>query len=283
MDTPELLAVQGPVHLRVSHRGDGVAYHADEDGARLDATWWAAVDAGLAGLADALPALAPRLQDALRANGATRIALRLRLGDGWIGAGVFEDFARIPDHARPALRRWVDAAIALAASLRGMPWETAESHLAQSEAAWLARTDPADVPRLVRYMERCDLDHEVDHGEAMRRAVLAHGWRAETLALWVARGTTCCGQWGLEVDWDEVPGVPLAGWIEADPARGALAVALLAGALRAARLDGDPGWLDEVAPQLGRRGEALVAEAFDAARADAPPRGVGAHWLDALR
>jgi hypothetical protein len=283
MDTPELLAIHGPVHLRVSRRGDGVAYRGDDDGARLDAAWWAAVEEGLAALADALPALASRLHDALRADGATRIALRLRLGDGWIGAGVFEDDARIPARLRPALRRWVDAAIALAGPLRRMPWETAESHLAQSEAAWLARTDPADVPRLVRFMERCDLDHEVDHGEDMRRAVLAHGWCPETLALWVARATTCCGQWGLEVDWDDVPGLPLAGWIEADPARAALAVALLAGALRAARLEGDPTWFDDVARQLGGRGEALVAEAFGAAGAGGSPRGAGSHWLDALR
>lgn len=283
MDTPELLAIQGPVHLRVSHRRDGIAYHADDDGARLDAAWWTAVADGLEALAEALPALAPRLQAALRAQGATRIALRLRLGEGWIGAGVFADDARIPARVRPALRRWVDAATALAGVLRGMPWETDESHLAQSEAAWLARTDPADVPRLVRYMERCDLDHEVDHGEDMRAAVLAHGWRAETLALWVARATTCCGQWGLEAEWDDVPGVALAAWIDADPARAALAVDLLAGALRAADLAGDPGWLDELAPQLGGHGAALLARAFEAACAEVAPGEPGAHWLDALR
>lgn len=209
----QYIHIAGPVYI--THSRDEAEYNPGKD--QLSDEWFAEFFSGL-------DVLSARLPEIMKDFSEYRLDLRLRLGDGWISDGFFFN-GMLPEFGRDSIRRFVDA-VTVAQGAETI-WATDESNLAQYAAHYLGHSSVEDVTRFVRYMESCDLDHEVDHGWQMMNVVKSHGWTPETVALWVARNGTCCGQHGHETEWQTPVGDTLQQWIGQDGTRRELLLGLL--------------------------------------------------------
>lgn len=286
--------ISGPVYL--SHDRDHQCSF-DSKSETLSAEWFAS-------LFDGLDVLSEELAARIAATSEYRTDIRLAVGDRFISDAFFYDRAfAIPESGRDAIRRFVDAVTAVALE-HDTIWATDESNLGQPESLYLALTNTEDVPRYIRYLESCDLDHEVDHGFEICSVVREHGWTPETVALWVARCGTCAGQHGHESEWEAPSGETIEDWAKGSTANRDLLVRLLAANLlhmlnwqepelvfmqEALEEDGvdiffNPEKLEPLG--LGSSSEAVVGEALAAAKATVAvcveEKRVPKHWLAAL-
>ncbi len=208
--------IAGPVYLTHDQSAD------DFDAATVLEVEW------LAEVGVALDVLSSRLSEIIGASSEYRTDVRFKYGELLINDSFFAAPGVIPsEFDREPWRRFVDA-VSAAAHEHGEIWATDESNLAQPIAHYLAVTSVDDVTRFIRYMEGCDLDHEVDHGHEICSVVATHGWTPETVALWVARCGTCAGQHGHESEWQAPNGDSVRTWIGGDEERKDLVVRLIA-------------------------------------------------------
>jgi len=213
----KLIHIAGPIY--VSKDSDSPYF--DSDTKQLSPQWIETFFAGLDVLSERLPELIKPLKT-------SQFSIHAKFEGGWISDGFF-DSVPLSESNFEAIRRFVDAAIASApyTLYEEMAWATDESHLGQYAAGLLGVTNVKDVSRFIRYMEVCDLDHEVDHGSQFEQVVMAHGWTPETIAVWVARNGNCCGQHGHEATWETPKGDSIEDWIGVDESRRNLVVRLI--------------------------------------------------------
>ena len=161
-----------------------------------------------------------------RTKNPCRLSLRFQLNESFVDETIFDHDA-LPDDAESPLADFVDAVTK--ANADGALWSDSENHLAGDIAARLAERSTDHILRFVRFLESNDLDHEVSQAWHIERVIQAHGWRPETMALWVARMGTCAGQHGHETDWAEHCDQPLSEFVASKPEHRTLLVELMGG------------------------------------------------------
>lgn len=154
------------------------------------------------------------------------LSLRFQLSDGFVNERVF-DHDSLPATAEEPLAAFVDA-VTQANADRPL-WGDSENHLAGDIAVRLAERSIDEVLRFVRFLESNDLDHEVSQAWHIARIIQAHGWRPQTLALWVARLGTCAGQHGHETEWDQYSEQSIQDFVASNPDHRTLLVQLMSG------------------------------------------------------
>lgn len=132
--------------------------------------------------------------------------IRIKKDDKWYDLNSFLSlqFEGIENIMISSLRKYIECCIEGSKLRNETIWSSSESNMGQCEICWLACRDVNDVYLFIRYLECCDLGHEVDHMGDITDILTAHDWTNETVALWAARIGHCRGQWGHD-GWDISP------------------------------------------------------------------------------
>tara|TARA_B100000745_G_scaffold107533_1_gene68850 strand:- start:2701 stop:3297 length:597 start_codon:yes stop_codon:yes gene_type:complete len=186
----KLIHIDGPIYIVLDNNDTP---YFDRQAHQLSPEWLEEYFSALAELTIQLPGL-------IKIHSPWALSIHAKLGNEWISDG-FYGCANLTDDHKAILRRFIDCAIDVTPDTRyeEMLWESSESHLGQFAIAWLAENNLSDVRRFIRYMEACDLDHEVGHGAQFEAIVKAHGWTPETVALWVARNVHAPANMGAKL------------------------------------------------------------------------------------
>jgi hypothetical protein len=292
IEMPEdYLRIHGPLYLDAN--AEEIGFDPPD---QFDSEWLNAALEALAVFAQDIPAWRAR------ARHRSQVYLRFQFGDDFVDDRVFDHDALPSDPDTQAkLADFVDAVSE--ANREHALWSDSENHLGGDIATRLAERSPEQIIRFIHFLESNDLNHEVSQSGEVMRVLKAHGWRPETLALWVARLGTCAGQHGHEMPWEECVDAALAEYISGDPARRALLIRLMAGNMLA-QLDYpaesvefnlqalakdvlDVFWDDLDRQGLGELAAGILTEAHVQAQKlvreyAGPNRPTPPHWLSAL-